>query len=202
LFCQSSCFSRRFLILFIAFFVLSSELTACGNGPVGSLFASRSQETPFLPPTQGNLTASLYQEPQLTLTPTAEPTESSRPTPLPACKDGLTFVEDVNYPDGSVVAPGEGVEKIWQVKNSGSCNWDVSYRLMFMSGTEMGAGEEQALYPARSGTQTALQVNFLAPQEPGRYRSTWQAVNPHGDPFGDLIYIEIVVDSSLQTAIP
>ncbi len=202
MFCQSSGFFRRSLILFIAFLVLSSELTACGNGPVGSLFASHPQETPFLPPTQGNLSASLYQEPQLTLTPTTEPTESSRPTPLPVCKDGLTFVEDVNYPDGSMVAPGDDIEKIWQVKNSGSCNWNVNYRLKFVSGTEMGAQAEQSLYPARSGTQVALQVNFLAPQEAGRYRSTWQAINPHGDPFGDLIYIEIVVDSSVQTTTP
>ena len=148
----------------IGILVLGGGLTACGIRSVSPLFASGSQETPFLPPTQGDFSAPLYQEPQVTLTLTAEPTDASRPTPLPVCKDGLTYVEDVNYPDGSMVAPGEAIDKTWEVRNSGSCNWDVDYRLKFVSGTDMSESDEQALYPARSGTQVALQVRFLAPQ--------------------------------------
>ena len=196
-----TCLYKRSLILFFGL-ILSSGLTACANGPVGSLFASSVKDTPFLPPTQANLSGPLFQQPEVTLTQHRYQDESFRPTSLPVCKDGLTYVEDSNYPDGSVVAPGDAIDKIWQVKNSGSCNWDVEYRLKFISGTEMGANVEQALYPARSSTQAAIQVRFIAPQELGRYRSTWQAENPDGDPFGDLIYIEIVVEAPQPTTSP
>jgi hypothetical protein len=57
----------------------------------------------------------------------------------------------------------------------------------------MGAAEEQALYPARAGTQPTLRVTFTAPAESGSYESAWQAVDPKGNFFGDLIFIKIVV---------
>jgi hypothetical protein len=36
---------------------------------------------------------------------------------------------------------------------------------------------------------------FTAPQEPGIYRSAWQAADPQGNLYGDLIFIEINVIS-------
>jgi hypothetical protein len=54
---------------------------------------------------------------------------------------------------------------------------------------------EQALYPARSGTQVELRIVFTAPNEPGIYRSAWQAHDPEGQPFGDQFFIEIVVEA-------
>jgi len=79
------------------------------------------------------------------------------------------------------------------VQNSGNCNWDERYRLRLIAGPAMQASEEQALFPARSGTRAIIQVVFQAPAEPGTYRSAWQAYNPDGQPFGDVIFIDIVV---------
>jgi methionine-rich copper-binding protein CopC len=53
--------------------------------------------------------------------------------------------------------------------------------------------EEQPLYPARAGTQATLRIVFTAPTEPGTYQSTWQAVDPDGNLFGDTVFMEIVV---------
>ena len=36
-------------------------------------------------------------------------------------------------------------------------------------------------------------ILFIAPEEPGTYRSAWQARDPQGNLFGDPIFIEIVV---------
>jgi hypothetical protein len=55
---------------------------------------------------------------------------------------------------------------------------------------------EQALYPARSGSEVALRIVFSAPQEPGYYQSAWQAFDPKDVPFGDPFYIEILVELS------
>jgi hypothetical protein len=118
------------------------------------------------------------------------------PTPTLDCTDGLRYLSDLTIPDGTQVAPGEGVDKRWQVENSGTCNWDERYRLMRISGEKLGVDGEQALYPARSGTQAEIRILFTAPKEPGTYRSAWQAYDPQGQPFGDPIYIEILVSAS------
>jgi hypothetical protein len=102
-------------------------------------------------------------------------------------------VEDVTVPDGTVVLLGTSVDKQWKVTNSGTCNWDSTYRLKWVGGDPLGAATEQALYPARAGTQAILQIFFTAPNVAGTYGSTWQAFDPSGNAFGDTVYMEIVV---------
>jgi hypothetical protein len=117
----------------------------------------------------------------------------------PACQDNLVYIEDLTIPDGKQVAAGELLDKRWRVENAGTCNWDNRYRLKLTSGLDLSAGNEQALFPARSGTTATLQIQFIAPSEPGIYRSAWQAHSPEGEPFGDPIFIEVEVTSLLPT---
>jgi hypothetical protein len=105
-------------------------------------------------------------------------------------------MEDITIPNGAIVTPGDNLDKRWLVQNSGSCNWDERYRLRFISGSELNAPVEQALYPARSGTKANIRIQLTAPSEPGNYQSAWQAYDPQGQPFGDPLYIQIVVAST------
>ena len=82
-----------------------------------------------------------------------------------------------------------------EVENNGNCNWSQGYRVRLIAGPELGAQKEQALFPARSGTRTAIRIVFKAPKEPGTYRSAWQAITPQGEPFGDPFFIEIKVEA-------
>jgi hypothetical protein len=91
------------------------------------------------------------------------------------------------------VTPGQTLDKRWQVQNSGTCNWDNRYRMKLIAGPEMAANPEQALFPARSGASLVIRIVFTAPNEPGTYRSAWQAYAPNGEPFGDPFFIEVVV---------
>lgn len=93
-----------------------------------------------------------------------------------------------------MVSADSTLDKRWEVENSGSCNWDKNYRLRLIAGPDLNAQKEQALFPARNGTQAVIRVVFKAPKEPGAYRSAWQAFNPGGEPFGDPIFIDIVVE--------
>jgi hypothetical protein len=161
-------------------------LPACG---------ARRTPTPYLPPTvapTSPLAGPANQARANLVTQTVE-LELPEATPTPACVPNLTFLEDLTVPDGSLVAPGSTLDKRWRVENSGTCNWDEKYRLKLVSGPEMGAKAEQALYPARSGTQAVLRIVFTAPEEPGPYRSAWQAYDPGGEPFGDPVFIEVTV---------
>jgi len=156
-----------------------------------------STPTPFRPPTA--------QPPLIQPTLIIQPTKQVviiQPTPLPTivptvnpqeCTNNLQFVNDVTIPDNSFVTYGASIDKQWLVQNSGTCNWDSSYRLKHLGGAVLGAPEEVMLYPARGGTQATLQIIFTAPFTDGVYDSAWQAVDANGNLFGDPIYIRITV---------
>jgi hypothetical protein len=121
------------------------------------------------------------------------PTEAPYPSPTPDCSNGLTYVADISIPDGTTTLPGASLDKRWRVLNSGTCNWDKAYRLKLVAGSEMGAHAEQALFPARGGSEAVVRIVFIAPDEAGTHRSAWQAYDPEGQPFGDPFYIEVIV---------
>ena len=123
----------------------------------------------------------------------AQPDLTPQPSATQSCTQGLIYLEDLSLPDGTLVLPGESLDKRWRVENSGTCNWDESYSIALVAGPDLGAAADQALFPARSGSQAEVRILFTAPQEPGTYRSAWQAHDPQGQPFGDEVYIEIVV---------
>ncbi len=109
------------------------------------------------------------------------------------CTNDLSFVQDVTVPDGTSVAPGELVDKEWLVTNAGSCDWSAAYRVKNISGDTMSAPAEQALFPARAGTQATLRILFHAPADAGNYSTAWQAFAPDGTAFGEAIYMQINV---------
>ncbi len=140
-------------------------------------------------------------QPSLTLAPTPIPSQAAEvvdtplPTPTVDCQADLRFISDVTVPDGTAVSPGQVIDKRWQVKNTGTCNWDERYRLQLVAGQELGAPKAQALVPALSGVKAIIRIVFTAPPDLGTYRSAWQAFDPQGEPFGDPIYIDILVVS-------
>lgn len=157
------------------------------------------QSTPFIPPTAP---VPLI-EPTLIIQPTPSPIVQTTRLPtiaLPTattnpadCVSNLTFISDLTVFDGANVTYGSPVDKQWLVQNSGTCNWNSGYRLRYVGGALLGAPEELALYPAKSGTQAVIQITFTAPFTDGVYESAWQAFDPAGLTFGDAIYMRIVV---------
>jgi hypothetical protein len=164
-----------------------------------SACAPSSTPTPFIPPTA----QALLIEPTFIINPTQNvvviqttPLPTVIPTINPAdCINNLTFVNDLTIPDNTSIAYGATIDKQWLVQNSGTCNWNADYHLRHVSGAALGTTEEIALYPARSGTQATIQITFTAPFTDGEYESAWQAFDPSGLAFGDLIYVRIVAVS-------
>lgn len=170
-------------------------LTACTN--------REAIPTVFLPPTgapQASPVSLALAGTQTSQAVASNPTELPPPTPTPPCIPGLVYLEDLTIPDGTEVSPGEILDKRWRVQNAGTCNWDQAYGVQLIGGPDLGAPPEQALFPARSGTEAILHMLFTAPEEPGVYSSAWQAKDPNGNLFGDPFFIEVVVLEKSPTA--
>jgi hypothetical protein len=178
----------QFAWLFLGVFVL----TACSFQLVRKSESLSGMKTPFIPPTLESKTSPVPLTPTTTLEETSPAITSLLTATLP-CTNILSYIEDETIPDGTEVTPNSPLDKRWKVKNSGSCNWDDSYRLNLIGGDTLGTSTEQALFPARAGSEIIIQLEFTAPAEPGTYSSSWQAYGPDGNPFGDMVYIEIVV---------
>ncbi|HZW02299.1 MAG TPA: NBR1-Ig-like domain-containing protein [Anaerolineaceae bacterium] len=187
--------TRRVLTL-ILLSALALTAQGCGvSGPERTAPGGQAGE-PFVPAT---LEATEAAEP--TITPPVL-TETAGPTEAVDCESNLSFLSDLTIPDGTVVYPGAVLDKRWEVSNSGTCSWGEGYSLRLTAGDNLQANPEQALFPARGGSQTTIQITFQAPPEPGIYRSAWQAFDPDGEPFGDPIYIEIEVAAPLEGTPP
>jgi len=170
---------RIFCIFFILIFIAGCTLTP------QRVASTEPENQPFLPPT-------LAPTPTPTTLPTSTPEDD---TPQTDCANVLSFIKDETIPDGTGVKPEEKLDKQWKVVNNGTCNWGEGYTLRLIAGTEMGVKPEQPLFPARVGSVVTIQMEFTAPAEPGSYRSAWQAYTPAGEPFGDPIFIEVVVEA-------
>jgi hypothetical protein len=168
--------------------ILSILLTACTEkvGPAPAVPSDPATQAPSIP--------------ALT-TPTPQP-GPSLPTPTEPCSNDAQFVEDLTLPDGTLVLPGAALDKRWLILNRGSCAWGPEYRLVQIGDSRIRGPRELALYPAVAGGQATWQVPLVAPQEEGEYISRWQAQAPDGMPFGDEVYVQIVVDASPLTPTP
>jgi hypothetical protein len=140
--------------------------------------------------------------PAAPVTPAVQPNQTSVPAPTPVCTNEAAFVEDLTIPDGTVVSPGERLDKRWSVRNTGTCNWNAAYRLVPLGEREFSVPDEVALFPARAGELATLQVMLGAPGTPGEYASRWQALAPDGSLFGDPIFVFVIVEPATPTPEP
>jgi polar amino acid transport system substrate-binding protein len=127
--------------------------------------------------------------PQVLPTPTPAPT--STPAPPAACEDGLVFVKDLTQ--GGDMKPGQAFTKGWQVRNSGTCTWNTGYRLVFVSGHKMGGEPVAVAREVKPGETYDLQVNLVAPLQPGTYQGLWQMQNGQGVAFGERLKVNVRV---------
>ena len=114
----------------------------------------------------------------------------------PGTVDNATFLADVTYPDGEVVAAGAHIRKTWRLRNAGSSAWGAGYALAFAGDNKMNAPDSVPLPGALPGEAIEVTVPLEAPLAPGVHRSTWRPRNPLGELFGDILFAEIRVPVS------
>jgi hypothetical protein len=173
---------------------LAFLISACGPASTDRL-----DETAMATAVAQTVEARFAQATQITVTPTTKPSHtpvrtkaSTTATPVPATAPDAqdpclraNLLADVNYPDYTIVSPGEVFTKTWRVQNNGTCTWNSSYSLVFWGGDQMGA---TAQYPLSQnvapGQQVDLSIPFTAPSTNGTYRSEWKIQDEWGGYLG------------------
>ncbi len=107
------------------------------------------------------------------------------------CLNAIFISETV--PDNTEFTSGDGFIKSWIIKNTGYCDWNTNYRLIFLSGDAMG-GDTFTYLPetVSPGESITLTVNLTAPSTSGTYRGEWRVQSNLGINFARF-WVQIVV---------
>ena len=125
-------------------------------------------------------------------TPAALPTLTPLVTPLAAstsvtkfCTASATYIGET-VPDGTIESPGAIFTKTWTIQNSGTCAWDSTWKLVFVSGDLMGGAMVFNFpQPVAPGQNVEVPIVFTAPTTEGTYTGYWKLESPWGCVFGD-----------------
>lgn len=157
--------------------------------------------------TQPAPTATNTSAPPATQDPTSAPTatrKSSTAAPVPC--NQAEFIKDVNYTDGTEVDPGTVFDKIWRIKNTGSCTWTSSYSVVFDEGDALKGPASVQLTNGKVTPGSTVDItveNLKAPDKSGTYQGFWMLRDGDGEVFGigsnnKSFWVKIVVENPVS----
>jgi hypothetical protein len=130
------------------------------------------------------LAACNYPGPRLQATPRESPTSpplASLPAPEPSdCTESLTVLAESGYLDATPAEPGQSLERVWHVRNSGTCTWTAEYELVPVEGLSFGVSPIRLGGPVAPGEEVDLRLEVLAPDTAGLYAGGWALRSPEG----------------------
>ncbi len=163
---------------------VESNPAAVAVAVVPSTIAGAPTAAPTVPPSPAPPTAA----------PTSPPTRAPTAAPAP-CSNNSAFVVDVTVPDGTVFQPGQPFNKIWRVRNTGTCAWGAGYTFAFASGTRMQTASVIGVPRTAPGATADLLIPMTAPTTPGQFTGVWRMRNASGAGFGTVVTVVIRVPS-------
>jgi hypothetical protein len=114
-----------------------------------------------------------------------------------SCNNNV-FEGDITIPDGSVLAPGTDFQKIWKIRNTGTCLWDDGFRLVYIGGSNPDLDPYNFEFKKASdfvsaGEAINIGINLTTPCTPGLYEGHWRMQNDKGYYFGTIlsVYVEV-----------
>ncbi len=132
-------------------------------------------------------------------TPVVLPTSAGQATAAlgDACNNS-SFQGDINIPDGTVLDPGVNFQKVWAIKNTGTCTWDEGYALVYIGGSTPNLDPYDFVFKnskdfVKGGETLNIAINLTTPCTPGKYEGTWRMRNDQGYFFGTYLTVRVEV---------
>jgi len=95
------------------------------------------------------------------------------PSPGAPCL-AARFIRDVTIPNGEILPPSLHFKKVWRIQNVGSCIWDTSVKMVFVSGDRMGGDDVRIAERVRPGKTIDVTVKMVSPSSNGTYAGNWK----------------------------
>ncbi|KAI9283010.1 hypothetical protein BC943DRAFT_328101 [Umbelopsis sp. AD052] len=111
------------------------------------------------------------------------------------------FVDDVNIPDGTIVAAKSRFLKIWNMVNEGTQEWPQGTQLVFCGGDSLASSPSTTTFAVpvtKPGKNAYVTADLQAPAKPGRYVSYFRLITPTGTRFGHRVWCDILVENEEQ----
>ncbi len=112
--------------------------------------------------------------------------------------NNASFVGET-LPDKSVIGAGKDFTKAWELQNTGTCAWDIGYVFAFqpnLSSSEIKGYDitiKASDEVTKPGSSQSFVVKLTAPATPGEYKGYWKLKDKSGNPFGPLVFLDIIV---------
>lgn len=111
------------------------------------------------------------------------------------------FEGDITIPDGSILEPGINFQKVWAIRNTGTCVWDEGYALVYIAGSTPNLDPYNFEFKnsddfVSSGEGVNIGLNLTTPCTPGKYEGHWRMRTDTGYYFGTTlsVYVEVTDD--------
>ena len=186
---------KRLWMLTLAILVVVLAMLACGGDAPPTQKVASTETAEGSPTVEAAATAGVMPQVATTAMPTIDTSY---------CTLGAVFQADVTVPDNTGVEAGQLFTKTWRVRNTGTCDWGVGYRLTHVDGNQMGGPDSVDIPEIPAGESAEISVRLTAPMEEGQHRGQWQICVNETECFGDRIYVQIRSTASIpmQTTSP
>lgn len=172
---MNSAFTQKIFWFCIPVFIL---MNGCSGTNQPSTTPSASLPLSSISPTVSSTSTSTPVE----LTPTS--TAAAIAISLISIQDKAAFVSE-NYPDNSVLKPGEAFVKTWEIKNTGSLTWTTAYQFVLSASPQGDTLSAPSLInfsqEASPGKTLSLSLPLTAPATRGTYTAYWSIKNERGE---------------------
>jgi hypothetical protein len=109
------------------------------------------------------------------------------------CINNSAFVADVTIPDKTILAAGQTFNKVWRIRNTGTCTWGTDEELIFVRGEAMTKTLTIAIPVTAPGGTVDLLIAMTSPATPGAHIADWRMRNRGGVIFGTTLSVSINV---------
>jgi len=174
----------------------ASTLAALQLG--STLTPALSTDTPIGSPDVTGFPQFNFTPPATTATVLPVATQAPTTNPVSSCNNSA-YVSDVTIPDNTVMAPGASFVKTWALQNTGTCTWDTSFQLIFVSGSKMGGTSTKLASSVAPSQQVQVSVSLTAPTTAGTFTGYWRLADDQGNVFGESVTVVIKVSSTITS---